>query len=308
MADNTSSGNPTERSQNENMALMLTRVLNQVTEQGKQLEDQGKLLRELQDGRRHEPAAGDHHEDCSGQSRKKRRKSKSTSRVPDKCRDDTRKIYKALLQGENDFAGFNLNETVNSPANQRVMQSLRMEVVRDTGGEDKCPYTPKEVRDAAARYFRSLKDDKVRGDKGRLVEHRRKMRKAQRLEKKMNRRTKALNTCDTDSWEERNLIRAAEILDKRYMSSESSGDEVRDPPRLTVRRLSWESKSLRKLKKDLDKVCPPKASSTCRERSDELSDRPVPDGAPTWAIKSVTRRLEDPDSSFDSGPTDDNNS
>ncbi|CAH1248591.1 Hypp8278 [Branchiostoma lanceolatum] len=56
-----------------------------------------------------------------------------------------------------------------------------------------------------------------------------------------------------------------EILDKRYMSSESSG-EVRNPTRVTIRRFPWESKRLRKLK-DLDKVFPSKATTTHRERT-----------------------------------------
>ncbi|CAH1248640.1 Hypp8334 [Branchiostoma lanceolatum] len=40
--------------------------------------------------------------------------------------------------------------------------------------------------------------------------------------RKVSRRSKALNTCDTDTLDERNRRRAAEILDKRYMSSESN--------------------------------------------------------------------------------------
>ncbi|KAI8496813.1 hypothetical protein Bbelb_254680 [Branchiostoma belcheri] len=283
------SDNPMERSQSENMALMITQLL-------KEVQEQGKRIQELQ-SQRQQPAAdvsGGHSEDA-GQSRRKR-KAKPTAKVPDKCRDDTRKIYKALLQGENDFAGFNLSETMDSPGNQQAMRTLCMEVVKDNGGEEKCPYSPREVRDAAKRYFRSLKDDKVRGDKGRLEEHRRKMRKAGRLTQKVNRRTRALNKCNTDSWDERNLRRAAEILDKNYMSSESSGDEIQDPPRLIVRRLAWESKTLKRLKKDLDNVCPPKG--TRRERTELPSDRPVPDGAPTWAIKS--RRSNDLDSSLES--------
>ncbi|KAI8521362.1 hypothetical protein Bbelb_011160 [Branchiostoma belcheri] len=45
----------------------------------------------------------------------------------------------------------------------------------------------------------------------------------------------------------RNLSRAAEILDKNYMSSESSGDEVQDLPRLIARRLAWVPSDLRKI-------------------------------------------------------------
>ncbi|CAH1248554.1 Hypp8240 [Branchiostoma lanceolatum] len=95
--------------------------------------------------------------------------------------------------------------------------------------------------------------------------------------------SKALNTCDTDSLDERNLRRAAEILDKRYMSSESSGGQVRNPPRFSVRRFPWESKSLRKLK-DFDR---------CTRRR-----LLVPIGS---ALTIKSRWEEDLDNSFDSG-------
>ncbi|KAI8502633.1 hypothetical protein Bbelb_193350 [Branchiostoma belcheri] len=61
----------------------------------------------------------------------------------------------------------------------------------------------------------------------------------------------------------RYLRRAAEILDKNYMSSSPSGDGIRDPSGLIVRRLDWESKKRLKVIK----------------RTELPSDRPLPDGA-----------------------------
>ncbi|KAI8503704.1 hypothetical protein Bbelb_186750 [Branchiostoma belcheri] len=62
-----------------------------------------------------------------------------------------------------------------------------------------------------------------------------------------------------DSWSEKSRKRAEEIMDKVYMSSESKGEEDQlAEPRFTVHRLTWESKALRKLKDELDQVCPKK--------------------------------------------------
>ncbi|CAH1248544.1 Hypp8226 [Branchiostoma lanceolatum] len=109
--------------------------------------------------------------------------------------------------------------------------------------------------------------------------------------RKVSRRSKALNTCDTDTLDERNRGRAAEILDKRYMSSESNawglGPES-SAAHSIVRRFPWESKSLLKLK-DLDEACPPKASSTHRKRTDELTG-PTGRHDPQRKTSSSTRR------------------
>ncbi|CAH1277291.1 Hypp9545 [Branchiostoma lanceolatum] len=193
--------------------------------------------------------------------------------------------------------------SVDSPTNDRMIKTLRSEIVKDHGGEEKCPFSPKEMRDAARRYYRSKKDDRVRREKGKLPAHREKIRKRQRLVQKVERRGRALEKVrdsDSPTWTERHKKRAAEMLDRAYMSSESSGDE--DQGGFIVRQLAWESSSLRKLKDSLDKVCPPRG--VARVPSAEVSDRQAPEGAPAWAIKRHMRQGERGPSQLDDSLTE----
>ncbi|XP_019633060.1 PREDICTED: uncharacterized protein LOC109476520 [Branchiostoma belcheri] len=276
-------GNVVEQGQNENFGLVLHELVKQVAENRRAIQE----IRDQQQQRLHEPDVhvyGGQEEDQNGRSRK-RRKTTHKFKVPDnKCRDDVRKIYKSLLEGDNDFNGFNLNETLTSRYNQQVLQTLHWEIAKEYGGEEKCPFSPMEVKDAARRYYRSQRDDRVRREKGKLMAHRNAMRKEQRLMQKVHRRRKALEKCK-DSWSDRTKQMAAEILAKPYQSSESSGEETQDPPRFTVRRLPWESTALRKLKDSLDEICPQRGAA--RVLSSDFSDRTVPEGTPPWAVKGV---------------------
>ncbi|XP_035662765.1 uncharacterized protein LOC118406646 [Branchiostoma floridae] len=276
-------GNVLEQGQSENMVYgVLHELVKQVAENRRAIQE----LRDQQQQRVHEPSmsGGQGEGEEENGSRRKRRKTAHNSKVPDRCRVDLRKVYKTLLEGDNDFNGFNLNEALTSRYNQRVLQTLHLEIAKEYGGEQKCPFSPMEVKDAAKRYYRSQKDDRLRRDKGKLTAHRNAMRKEQRLMQKVHRRRRALEKC-RDSWTDRTKKMATEILAKQYQSSESSGDEYHDPPRFTVRRLPWESEALRKLKDSLDKVCPQRGST--RVLSDELSERTVPEGTPPWAVKGL---------------------
>ncbi|XP_035680560.1 uncharacterized protein LOC118418659 [Branchiostoma floridae] len=273
--------NPMERGQQENMALILQAVM-------KKLEDQSKLIQNLQGQRLQEAAAGPSNSSRpeSGDGRVPRgtkRRRRTASKVPHKCRDDVRKMYRVLVDGQNDFDGFDLTESVSSPTNDSVITALRAEVVKDYGGAEKCPFSPKEMRDAAVRYFRSQRDDKVRREKGKMTAHRASIRKRQRLVQKVERRSRALEKAQ--DWTEKSKKRVEEFLHEDFMSSESSGEE--DQEGYTVRRLAWESKSLRKLKDSLDEVCPQRG--VVRVESTVLSNRDKPEGTPAWAI---TRRRQ----------------
>ncbi|CAH1250442.1 Hypp8856 [Branchiostoma lanceolatum] len=273
-------GNALEQGQSENMVFVVHELVKQVAENRRAIQE----IRDQQQQRLEEPSVSGGQEELEVENGSRRKRRKTKHKLPDKCRDNVRKIYKALLEGDNDFNGFNFNETLTSRYNQRVLQTLHSEITREYGGEQRCPFSPMEVKDAAKRYYRSQKDDRVRRDKGRLTAHRNAMRKEQRLTQKVHRRRRALEKCQ-HSWTDRTKKMAAEILAKQYQSSESSGDESQDPPRFTVRRLPWESEALRRLKDSLDEVCPQRGAA--RVLSTDLSDRTVPDGTPAWAVKGV---------------------
>ncbi|XP_066292392.1 uncharacterized protein [Branchiostoma lanceolatum] len=307
MAEPTS-GNPMERGQAENFAVLLQELLKRFDERSKRDDDQSKRLADMEEtlraaipGPTAGPSASRENGDDPAPKRRKRRR--TAFNVPDRCRDDVRKMYNVLVQGQNDFDGFDLTESMDSPTNDRMIKTLRSEIVKDHGGEEKCPFSPKEMRDAARRYYRSKKDDRVRREKGKLPAHREKIRKRQRLVQKVERRGRALEKVrdsDSPTWTERHKKRAAEMLDRAYMSSESSGDE--DQGGFIVRQLAWESSSLRKLKDSLDKVCPPRG--VARVPSAEVSDRQAPEGAPAWAIKRHMRQGERGPSQLDDSLTE----
>ncbi|CAH1266671.1 Hypp3496 [Branchiostoma lanceolatum] len=76
---------------------------------------------------------------------------------------------------------------------------------------------------------------------------------------------KVENSCSA-TWTDRSNKRVGEILDKAYMYSESSGDEGQEG--LRIHPLAWGSKSLRKLKDSIDKVCPHRGAA--REPADDV--------------------------------------
>lgn len=89
--------------------------------------------------------------------------------------------------------------------------------------------------------------------------------------------------------------KAAEILVPDAMSSEESCYEGEEDNRRVVkysrRKLSWESKKLKKIKKKLDKAYNKALTKRAKERilprvdANEPSEREAPDGLPEWAIK-----------------------
>ncbi|CAH1233365.1 Hypp698 [Branchiostoma lanceolatum] len=99
---------------------------------------------------------------------------------------------------------------VESPANDRVIKTLRAEIVKDYSGEKKC-------------------------------------HKAERRERALEK----VKSTRSATWTEKNKRRAGR---RRHTC----------PPSLSgtrVRKLAWESKSLRKLKDSVDKVCPQRGAA-----------------------------------------------
>ena len=112
---------------------------------------------------------------------------------------------------------------------------------------------------------------------------------------KLTRRTVAL---DMIQWQDANAKgRAAEVLLLDAMSSEESSyeDDGDGQPKVVgykVKRLPWESRSLRKTKKNLDKAYQKSLTKRAKERtlprtvSSDLSEREPPHGLPDWAVEN----------------------
>ena len=92
--------------------------------------------------------------------------------------------------------------------------------------------------------------------------------------------------------------RAAEVLVVDAMSSEDScyEDDENGNPNVTnyaVRKLPWESRAMKKIKKKLDKAYRKRLSKRAKERivttteAEELSERQPPNAFPEWALKET---------------------
>ncbi|KAI8502349.1 hypothetical protein Bbelb_199370 [Branchiostoma belcheri] len=277
-----SSDNPTERGDTENLAIILQDMVRKFDAQREELQALKAHLQEQERRQAEQEREREAEEDSPTTSMlsRPRRKIRRKSSVSSTCRDAVRKVYRTMEEGEGDFRGFRLTESLSSPDNQDIVKVLKDEVVKEHGGPNKCPFSSAELKEAARRYFKSKKDDRVRAQKGKFAAHRSVVRKSGRLIQKLERRLKAFQQAK-GSWTERSKRQAEEALKKDFMSSESSDSES-ERPVFKVRRLAWESGKLRKLKDSLDEVVP--AKGTPREVSEELSDRKLPEGAPKWAI------------------------
>ena len=112
---------------------------------------------------------------------------------------------------------------------------------------------------------------------------------------KLTRGTVAL---DMIQWQDANAKgREAEVLLLDAMSSEESSyeDDGDGQPKVVgykVKRLPWESRSLRKTKKNLDKAYQKSLTKRAKERtlprtvSSDLSEREPPLGLPDWAVEN----------------------
>ena len=110
---------------------------------------------------------------------------------------------------------------------------------------------------------------------------------------KLTRRTSALELVKWTDHHEKG--RAAEVLVMDAMSSEDScyEDDESGNPKVTkyaVRKLPWESRAMKKIKKKLDKAYRKRLSKRANERivhrteAEELSERQPPNTFPEWAL------------------------
>ncbi|XP_044168162.1 uncharacterized protein LOC122952187 [Acropora millepora] len=214
--------------------------------------------------------------------------------VPAACRRSVRKLYRVLIKRE-DFDGFELDENANSDNNRGIMDRVIEQVLHEYGGQERCPWSRTIMQAALQRYFLSCHETRRLKTSHKYEEHKKKSRKNGRQKEKLTRRTVAL---DMIQWQDANAKgRAAEVLLLDAMSSEESsyeGDGDGQPKVVgyKVKRLPWESRSLRKTKKNLDKAYQKSLTKRAKERtlprtvSSDLSEREPPHGLPDWAVEN----------------------
>lgn len=217
------------------------------------------------------------------------------------CSNAVRKVYKELQQNQQqeedqeNVLAFDFNSSFHSPANQAMSRKIVSEV-RSVYGNDK--WEKASIKDAVHQHWRSMRDDATRKANNKYEEHRRQVKKNNRLKRKLARRLSTLqksstSLSETDKAKAREIFSSPEAL--KYMSSEDSEDDmdgtVNGPMPRKVRRLPWERSKLKNIKGRLDEEYlkglseRQKRTSARIIRTDALSTRPCPTDGPRWAVR-----------------------
>ncbi|CAB4033220.1 Hypothetical predicted protein, partial [Paramuricea clavata] len=204
-----------------------------------------------------------------------------------------RKVYNTLIQ-KDDFVGFNLTESFNSESNKAILDAVLTEVYAQFHGMDKTPWSRLAIEAALKRYFVSKYEVMKHKVDGKYEQHKRNCRRQGRKRDKLTRRTLAMEKADIST---RKRGKVAEVLVEEAMSSEESCVEEDESGKTKIvgykiKRLSWESRKLRKVKVFLDKTMRESQTQRARDRAlprthheQESSRLPLKD-FPDWAIQS----------------------
>ncbi|XP_068710422.1 uncharacterized protein [Montipora foliosa] len=214
--------------------------------------------------------------------------------IPQPCRQDFRKMYKAL-KGNEDFQHFKLDESFLANANQEATHRVIEAVVADHGGTNKCPWSAAEMKGAAATYFKSLCNASTRAKKGKLEAHRTLCRRQGRMRDKIQRRLASLRKMPWS--EEKKAMLEGVIKSPTYTSSDESdfSEDENGESRVAgylVKRLPWERSALTKAKKALDdnyiRSLNPRARVNLmrRDAHQRFSARHLPPNGPEWAVRT----------------------
>ncbi|XP_022809240.1 uncharacterized protein LOC111346200 [Stylophora pistillata] len=143
-------------------------------------------------------------------------------------------------------------------SNQALAKKLLTEVWAVYG---KKKWRKSTIKAAVHQHWRSIRDDKTKKANNSFERHRRRIKRSNRLKRKLSRRLSTLDNSTVLSDGDKN--RAREILSSpdalHYMSSEESCEEEAVEPRggptpRKVRKLSWERSKLRNIKVKLDEA------------------------------------------------------
>ena len=275
-------------------------ILEEVSRVNKELVSENRVLREKMEKRDQEQRKilAELNEklqnvvsDNNQTNRRRRRTKASEVKVPAPCRRITRQVYNTLMR-KDDFDGFLLTESVHSEMNRRVMKTVLSEVFAQFNGPDKTPWSSVVIEAALKRYFVSQYELAKQKTDGKYEQHKKNCRRQGRKRDKLTKRTLALEKAEL-STKKRGM--AAEILLEQAMSSEESCVEEDENGKTKVvgykvKRLSWESGKLRRIKQGLDKASKEGQTKRARDRAlprvehEEKSTRLPPEDFPEWAI------------------------
>ncbi|XP_070532913.1 uncharacterized protein [Ptychodera flava] len=183
--------------------------------------------------------------------------------------------------------GHELNRNVNNDIKKAVKNQLE---------EDEAV-----IQVAMKTYFFTKRKEKKREASGKAESFRRKQARRQRKQQKLMRRKETLKKCSSVDEETKDKLKA--VMNTMYMSSEdtdslaefdSSDDDLgitRKAKPLRKRPLLWRAKFLNDTFSMLDKRHERKLNKMgvvlyMTRREGSASTRPLPDGSPSWAVRS----------------------
>ncbi|XP_078368216.1 uncharacterized protein LOC144652051 isoform X1 [Oculina patagonica] len=150
---------------------------------------------------------------------------------------------------------------------------------------------------AVQQHWRSLRDDATRKTNSKFEEHRRKVKRNNRLKRKLFRRLQILQKrtlSENDKDKAKEILSSPNAID--FMSSEESEiddpDSTSGPKQRKTRKLTWERTKLRNIKSKLDEAHlnglseKQRRTSARVNRTETASVRPCPTNAPSWAVRN----------------------
>ncbi|XP_028416023.1 uncharacterized protein LOC114544620 [Dendronephthya gigantea] len=226
--------------------------------------------------------------------RRVRQTGQNKHKVPKACSNNVRRKLKALRSADENMH-FRLTESPDSQQNSQLFKRVAEELQHEFGGQENCPWPTVVLKEAFKRYFKSCKAKQKRVALGTEQQHVQICRRRSRKEEKLARR---LKTIEKMGWNQTKVAKVADVMRMDYMSSEKSevDEETNRIKHYKVRKLSWESRELKRTKKKLDKNHKDslpglsKRAVTPREEG-EPSGKPKPANCPGWACVVLT---EDP--------------
>ncbi|XP_013390516.1 uncharacterized protein LOC106158935 [Lingula anatina] len=232
-----------------------------------------------------ERGTSDQSDPPSPYSGKRKRGSSESLSVDKECRTALRDTYRTIIRHSS--VGWNFEQSFTAPPNLAVTEAVVTEIRRKYS-QDGTPKWSEPMINAACRvYYRSLRDDFKRSNEGTKDRHRERIRRNERLKRKLSRRQTALKDID---WSEEEKKKVEEILVKDFMSS----DEEEDGGSY-VKSLEWESETLRHYKMELDHFYVEKQNARTvnamilpERNGGYFSLRKKPENCPSWASLSFT--------------------
>ncbi|CAI8017551.1 hypothetical protein GBAR_LOCUS10650 [Geodia barretti] len=237
----------------------------------KKVEKNSRKLTELQN-------ASDVPSSSAAEYTPKRRKTE----ISPKVRKEVRRVYKNLVEDDENFDGWNLGHgvSIKSPQNEQTITRI----VKEVKGLNPT-FDAADIREAAYRFFKTKSEEDSLKRNGMAERKKVTRRRQERVTRKKREREGAV--LKNSKFTEEQRKKWLGVMKRDYMSSEESGDD----DFIVLHRLPWRSDYVTKMFSKIDAYVISKKSSQAKRqmklrRLGVPSTRPKPQNAPDWTVKS----------------------